>query len=308
MAQLSRTGLRAMLRRDPDTEISEGLFAYALLAAPLLIVGLVFLYPLVYSFWLSLHRVDLFRRTTEFVGLGNYIEALRDPVLAVVIRNTAHFAGFTIVGTVVFGLGVALLLNESFFGRGFARTILMLPWSLSQVVLALLFGWIYNGSFGALNGLLLSLGLIDTYIGWLATGTRAMNLLVIAFLWHVIPLSALLFLSAIQTVPEDLYKSAKVDGANVFKRFWYVTLPWLRPTFSIVLVLSTLNGLLAFTLIYILTAGGPGRATMVLAYWGYDIAFQSLNLGTGAAIFYLLTLVASAFALLYARVFGNRDG
>ncbi len=302
-----RTGLQLIPRRKAETEISEATFAYWLLALPVLTVAAVFLYPVLYSFWLSLHRVDLYRQTSVFVGLSNYVEALSDPVLAIVVRNTAHFAGFTIVGTVVFGLVVALLLNEPFVGRGLARTILMLPWSLSQVVLALLFGWIYNGSFGALNGLLYSLGLIDSYIGWLSTGARAMNLLVVAFLWHVVPLSALLFLSALQTVPEDLYKAAKVDGANVWRRFWYVTLPWLRPTIAVVLVLSTLNGLLAFTLIYVLTAGGPGQATTVMAYWGYDVGFQSLNLGTGAAIFYLLTLIASVFALIYARVFRARE-
>jgi multiple sugar transport system permease protein len=285
---------RTKLRQLPDTA-----FAYTL-AAPALVVTVALLaYPLGYSFWVSLHDVTLGAAGPwKFVGLDNYREAIASPLFWPAVRRTLYFSVAVMAGTTVLGMLFALVLTESFRGRGVLRGILILPWSLSQITLALTFGWIFNSTFGPLNGLLNDLGVLDHYVAWFASGTVALNVLAVAFVWSLVPFAALLFLGALQTVPEDLLKAARVDGAGPVRRFLSVTLPWIRDTVVVVVVIAALNAFLAFALIYVLTGGGPGTATTVLAWWGYQTAFRDLDLGEGAAIFYLMTGMVVALSVL----------
>jgi len=187
------------------------------------------------------------------------------------------------------------------------RVLVMIPWSLSQVMVAITFGWLFNSQFGALNGLLYQLGIIGKYQFWFADGFRALNFLGVAFVWSLVPFATLLFLGALQTVPPELHQAAKVDGANVFRRFYHVTLPWIQPTMLVVLIVATLNGFLAFALIYLITAGGPGESTTVLSWWGYSTTFRARDVGKGAAIFYLLTFIIFGLSALYIRLFMRHD-
>lgn len=222
-------------------------------------------------------------------------------LFGVAVKNTLHFALILVIGTVLIGMGVALVLNERFHGRSFVRTIVIIPWAISPIVVGIVWGWIYNGTYGALNALLAELGLITDYVGWLASGSRALNLVALAYVWREVPFAALLFLAALQTIPVDLYQAARVDGAGSFSRFWFVTLPWLRPTLLVVLVVVTLEGFFAFSIIYVMTGGGPGTATSVLAWLGYIISFLFFDLGRGAAVFYFLTIILLALAFVYVR-------
>lgn len=279
-------------------ELPDATFAY-LLTLPALLVTLALLaYPLAYSFWLSLHQVTLGSGQWVFVGLQNYVTAVNSPLFVPAVLRTVYFTALVTVATTVLGLAFAMALSGDFWGRNVLRGILILPWSLSQIMLALTFGWIYNSTFGPLNGLLYDLHLIRQYIAWFADGTTALNLMAVAFVWSLVPFSALLFLGALQTVPVDLLKAAQVDGAGVMRRFWLVTLPWIRETLQIVIIIATLNGFLAFALIYILTGGGPGTDTTVLSWWGYTTAFQDFDLGQGAAIFYIMTLMVLVISIL----------
>lgn len=287
-------------------EWPEQAFAYGLALPALLVTLAVLAYPLVYSFWVSLHEVSL-SRPWDFVGLENYREVFSASLFWPSLKRTLYFSGVVTAATTILGLSFALVLTEEFPGRNLLRGILILPWALSQIMLALTFGWIYNSTFGPLNGLLFDLGLIDKYIAWFADGRTALNLLALAFVWSLVPFASLLFLGALQTVPEDLLRAARVDGAGALRRFFLITLPWIRDTVLIVVIIAALNGFLAFALIFVLTGGGPGTDTTVLAWWGYTTAFRDLNFGRGAAIFYVMTLMIFIISALTILVLGRRE-
>src|SRR5262249_2972809 len=151
------------------------------------------------------------------------------------------------------GLGMALVLNERFAGRGFVRSALLVPWAMSLVVVALLWRWIFDGTYGSLNGVLAGVGLVPHYVAWmkLGGGSAARHTGPVAFIGNQAPLAALLFLAGLQAIPPNLYNSAKVDGAGVFQRFWTITLPWLRSMGLLVLIILTINGIMTFELLYV---------------------------------------------------------
>ncbi len=288
--------------------LSDTQFALALIAPAVAVVVCVLLFPLAFSFWASLNKVRGSNLSMSFTGLGNYAKAISNDLFAVSLTNTVYFAVVTVCGTVVIGLGMAVILNERFMGRGALRAIVILPWAVSQVVVGVIWGWIYNGSFGFLNSLLKGFGVIDSYKGWLSDPGLAMNLVAIAFVWSSVPFAVIVFLAALQSIPSDLYRAAAVDGANSWKRFVYITLPQLRYALLIVLVVATLDGLLAFTLIYVLTGGGPGTSTTVLSWLGYQVTFSQLDFGQGAAIFYMLVFVLMGAAVVYIKFLHRAGG
>ncbi|GLY73906.1 ABC transporter permease [Actinoallomurus iriomotensis] len=278
------------------------------MAMPALLVTVALLaYPLVYSFWVSLHEQTLgSRRPAKWVGIDNYTSVVTDPTFFPSLTRTVLFAVAVVAGTLLLGMTFALALNQEFPGRSIVRGVLILPWSLSQITLALTFGWIFNSTFGPLNGALFDAGLIDKYVAWFASGRVALIVMAVAFIWSLVPFATLLLLGALQTVPEDLHKAARIDGAGPVRRFFFVTLPWIRDTVLVVAVLALINAFLAFALIYILTGGGPGTETTLLSWWGYTTAFRDLDLGRGAAIFYLMTLAMVILASLTAFAISGR--
>jgi ABC-type sugar transport system permease subunit len=290
------------LRQLPDSA-----FAY-MLAMPALVVSLALLaYPLGYSFWVSLHAVTLGATGSwKWVGLSNYREAINGPLFWPAVKRTLQFSIVVVLLTTVLGMLIALVLNEPFRGRGILRAMLILPWSLSQITLALTFGWIFNSTFGPLNGALYDLGIIHQYVAWFASGGVALNVMAVALVWGLVPFATLLYLGALQTVPEELLKAGRVDGAGPVRRFFLITLPWIRETVVVVIVVAALNAFLSFGLIYILTSGGPGTETTVLSWWGYTTAFQDLDLGQGAAIFYLMTLMILGLSFLTILTLGRK--
>lgn len=280
----------------------------ASLAAPALLVTFALLaYPLAYSLWVSLHEQTLGSAApAKWVGLSNYISVLKDPIFLPSLTHTIVFTAIVVAGTLVLAMVFALALNEEFRGRGVVRAILILPWSLSQITLALTFGWIFNSTYGPLNGALYDLHLIHSYISWFASGQTALLVMALAFVWSLVPFATLLLLAALQTVPEDLLKAARVDGAGPLRRFSYVIFPAIRDTVVVVVVLAIINAFLSFALIYILTGGGPGTETTLLSWWGYSTAFQDLDLGRGAAIFYLMTIAMVILSLATVLLLGGR--
>ncbi|MGF6873591.1 carbohydrate ABC transporter permease [Paraburkholderia sp. MM5477-R1] len=207
---------------------------------------------------------------------------------------------------VVFGILIALLLNREFPGRALVRTLVLLPWAIPPVVNGLMWQWIYDAKVGALNGLLVSLGLIDQYRGWLSTPTSALLALVFSEVWSLLPLAVILLLSALQRVPAELYEAAGMDGASRFQLFRYITLPWLSQSLLVVLILQTMSALRAFDVIYVLTAGGPGTATTTLTWQTYLTTFDNLDFGHGNAYAWLVSLITLGLALAYFRVLYGR--
>ena len=302
VARVDKGAQRRSQRSSRAERLGNTRFALLMLTPAAIIVGLTLVYPLGFSFWTSLNKVSPVDLSMQFVGLSNYVASTRLAFFSTAVGNTIYFAVVTIAGTVVLGLGIALVLNEPFIGRGVLRTLVIVPWALSQVVVGIIWGWIYNGSFGVLNAALKGAGLIQTYQGWLSDPSRTMNLVALVFIWSTVPFAAVMYLASLQTIPEDLYKAARVDGAGVVQRFLHITLPALRYTTLVVLIVASVDGLLAFTLIWVMTGGGPGTATTLLSWLGYQTTFVSLDLGTGAAVFYLLVFLLLAITIIYVRV------
>ncbi len=263
-------------------------------------------YPWVYSAWLSLNRINPLLRTWHFVGLSNYSDLARSSDLTNALKVTVIFAVMVVVGTMTVGMIMALVLNATFRGRGAVRTIVLLPWAVTSVVVGQIFLLIYNGTFGTLNGFLYQIGVIHTYVGWLGNGTRALALIALTSIWSGAPLAALLLLAALQGIPQNLYRAAQVDGASAFAVFRRITFPYIRPMFLLVIILTTINAALAFDLIYVMTKGGPGNSTTVLPWWGYVTTFQFGQYGQGSAILYTLSLLILLISILYFRLLSDR--
>lgn len=295
------TGSRSGLR--PRREL---LFAGLMILPTMLVVFGVIGYPWVYSLWLSLNQYDLSLGMPSFIGLTNYLNLLSDPLFLESLQHTLVYTVECVVLSTLLGLGIALILNEKFRGRAALRSLMLVPWAMSAVVVGTIWLWLLDGSYGTINALLYRLGLIQEYIPFWSNLALALPLLGIIFLWNQAPLSALLFLAGLQSVPPNLYRSAKMDGAGAWQRFWYITLPWLRPTLSLVLILQTINSIMTFELVYIVTHGGPGTSTTLLSWLGYQTAFKYWRFGLGSAILYILSVLCLILAFGYFRLLEQR--
>jgi len=284
-------------------------FMGLLIAPAALIMLVVTVYPLVRSFWISLLTWDLTRPAIghPFAGLKNYQFVLQDPTFWQSAKSTLFFVVGAVTLEIVLGLALALLLNRDFIGKNIVRMLALLPWAIPAVVNGIMWKWILNPSFGALNGLLKSLGIIDQYVIWLGDPTLAMVMCILADVWKETPFIMLLFLAALQTIPKDLYEAARVDGASAIQNLFNITIPLISPTLFVAISLRTIWALKSFDLIYTLTAGGPSGSTTVIGYYTYLKTFVSLNLGRGAAVAYLMTLVVLALVLIYQRALYRED-
>jgi len=286
------------VHREPGVET----LAWALIAPAMTVVLGLGLYPLLYSLWISVERVDLLGGAPGFAGLANYTLLLGDPLVLLAIWHTLYFTVVSISVQSVLGLGIALVLNERFLGRGILRALVFLPWAMPTVANAALWSWIYHPSFGVLSTVLYKLGLVSAPVQWLATPYLAMNMVILADTWKVTPFYAIMFLAALQGIPEELYEAAAIDGAGPFRRCLAITLPLLAPMFLVVLVVRTMEALRVFDVIYVLTGGGPGGGTTVLGWVAYLQAFQNLDFSVGAAAANLMVIGSLIIAWCYARV------
>ena len=272
-----------------------------LFSAPaVLIIAATILVPFGMAVFLSLYSWNLKRPGRErFIGLENYIDWLTDSDFWEPLRTTITFAILAVVLIVIVSLLISLLLNEKFPGRGMLRALLLVPWAIPSVVNALLWKWLLDPSYGLVNAVLKEIGLITVYQAWLSEMPGVMIWLVIAYSWIHIPLATLLLLSGLQTIPNDIYESAIVDGASVWQRFLFITLPMLRPMLSIVIIFEMIFALKVFDIIFVLTAGGPADATNVLGWQIYTETFRKLDFGAGSSIAMLLGGITLALAILF---------
>jgi ABC-type sugar transport system permease subunit len=294
---------------------SEGRFAVLLVLPALLGIFAVVLFPLLYSLWLSFTDVNVLRTSGpvielfgirvplfRWVGLQNYVRIFDDPLYWSSLWRTLYFVAAFVLEATLVGFGMALVLNERFAGRPLMRSLLLIPWSLSRVVVGLLWIGILDFEFGAFNGLLYNLHLVDGSIAFFKDGFSALNVLVSVYAWNQAPFAALLLLAGMQSIPADLYSAAEVDGAGYWQRFRHLTLPALRPILFLVLVLATVNGFLMLDLIYVLTMGGPGHDTTTVSWLGFQTAFTFFKFGPGTAILYTLTALCLLLTLVYHRL------
>ncbi len=267
----------------------------------------VAVFPVLYSFYISLYSLKLTRpQRVPFVWFDNYVAVLSDPQFWSAVERTVIFSVIAVAAILILALLVALFLNEEFRGRRVLSALLLIPWAIPYVANALMWKWIYDSNYGALNGVLYQLDFINTYMVWLGDADKTLALIANAFVWKEVPLAAILLLVGLKTIPADLYAAAKVDGANMAKRFIHVTLPALAPSFALVLIYETMMAIRHFDLFFILTEGGPGDASHVVAWRIYVETFRNLSFGTGAAMSYILALATLALSYFVIRALAQR--
>jgi multiple sugar transport system permease protein len=276
-------------------------FALACVAPTvLLVVGLI-CYPAIYNAWLSLQRRELFATTGVFVGLENYRYLLAHPELWRSLWNGVVFAGGSVSLQTVLGVGLALLLNRRFHGRNLVRGALLFPYLLPSVVAILVVRWMLNDLYGILNAWLIQLGLIAQPIAWLSSPGLTMLSLIGINTWMFYPFVMICVLARLQAIPGELYEAGRVDGAGPVGQFWHITLPQIRSTLAIVVLVRTLWMFNKFDTVWLTTQGGPFGSTQTVPVMAYIRAFQLYELGRGAAIGLLLCLVLMVMFLAYHR-------
>ena len=298
-------GTPALPRRRglPDDERA----ALGLMAPLVLVLMAVTVFPILYSFWISLYGLNLRRpNRVPFVGLGNYAAVLGDPQFLQSAVRTAAFSAMAVVAVTAVALLAALLLDQDFPGRRVLSACLLVPWAVPSVANGLMWKWIYDSNYGALNGALLQLGFIDAAMVWLGNPGRTLPLIANAFVWKEVPLAAILLLVNLKAIPADLHAAARVDGATAWRRFLHITLPALRPGFTLVAVYEAMLAVRHFDLFFLLTEGGPGSASDVVAWRIYVETFRNLSFGTGAAMSYLLAMATLLLSYGLIRALAQR--
>ncbi|MGV3524038.1 MAG: carbohydrate ABC transporter permease [Candidatus Sericytochromatia bacterium] len=267
------------------TDRHEWKWALALLLPSLLGVGIFTAIPVLASFGLSFAQWNMLS-PPKWVGLQNYLELLREPLFWQVMRNTFVYAVSVVALEVPLALGLAVAMNQPGWLVKVFRTIYFLPVVTSMVAIALVWNWIYDPQYGLLNAALRSVGL--PAVEWLFSTTWALPALIVMGVWKNVGYSMVIFLAGLQTIPEELYEAANLDGANRWQQFLNVTLPQMGPTLFFVSVMSTITAFQVFDPVYIMTQGAPQNHTNVAVYWLYQNAFELFNVGKASAIAYLL--------------------
>jgi ABC-type sugar transport system permease subunit len=277
--------------------------AWLLLAPSLLVVLGITFWPVLSTFVLSFFNAPTgINQVRTFVGFSNYLEMLTDQTFWETIWRTLYFTAVSVGLEIALGLGIAQLIHSRPWGWQFLRISLIVPWAVPTIVNGAMWRWIYNGDFGALNGLLMQFGLISHYVPWLSLTRMAMNLVIIADVWHTMPFVALVLQAALATLPADLEEAAAVDGANAWQRFWQIRVPLLRPAILVALIVRTVDAFRVFDIVYIITAGGPAYRTLTITYLTYLNSFSFGKQGTGAALSFLISLVTIIMAFVYIRL------
>jgi multiple sugar transport system permease protein len=298
--QIGPTARHPKRRRLTDTHV-----ALLLLAPAMTLLFTVILYPLLNSMYIGLLDKSLITGGDEFVGLENIVDVLTSNFLPILLNTLVFAIGATVLPFLI-GFGVALVLNGPIRGRGFWRGAFLLPWLVPSVIVSFLWLWIFNANYGVLNGILRNLGLIESNIAWLSNGASAMTAVIIAKTWQTFPWIAIMILAALQTIPPELYEAASIAGANRWQLFRYVTMPHLRGVSSIVILLSLIWNFQHFETIYVMTQGGPAKATTTFSVAVYQTAFQAFDLGRAGALGILWMVLLSLVVVVYLR-FGMGD-
>ncbi|MGI8417086.1 MAG: carbohydrate ABC transporter permease [Nakamurella sp.] len=268
----------------------------------------LFAYPLGYAVYLSLHRWnDKISPEHPYAGVHNYIDLARDADFRAALTRTAYFSAITVLAGVGLALGLAVLLSQEFRGRNAARVLLLVPWAVPPVVNGIMWHVIFDGDTGVLNALLRGMGIIGTNKQWLGTPQGAMNSLIFAELWKLLPFLTLLLLAALQGVPRSLYRAARIDGANAWKQFLHITLPNIRAALMFALIVQTMWSIKVFDTIYVLTggSGGPAGGTTTINFFAYLTNFSYLDRGYGAAIAVTIMLLVIMTTLFWLLLLGR---
>ena len=268
----------------------------------LVFVSVFTLYPILESFRLSFYRMILTLPWLgqKMVGWDNYVDLWTDPVAWQALRTTLVFVGVTVPSELVVGLGMALVMNEAFRGRGVVRAIVLIPWAIPTVVSSQMWRFIFNDRYGLFNFILFG-GDTAQYFAPLADPQFAMLAIMAAEIWKTAPFAALIILAGLQTISDEVYEAASIDGANSWQKFRHVTLPLLWPALLLALLFRTIDALRVFDLVFVMTQGGPADATNVLQFYGYKKTFAEGMIGYGSTIAVTVFMISLILALAYLR-------
>jgi multiple sugar transport system permease protein len=277
------------------------LIGLLLIAPTILIFALVIAFPLLEAIYLSFFSIYTPTLQGEWVGLANYRAMLSTREFWAALGTNIVWTVGTLVLQVVTGIAIALLLNLNFYLRSLARSLILFPYFVSTVVAVLVWRWMFNDSYGILNRALMVTGLSNMPLDWLGAMPNAMISIILVGAWKYFPFVVIAVLARLQTIPEELYEAARIDGANVWARFWDVTLPQLREVLIVIILLRTIWDFKEFDLIYLLTGGGPIAATQTLPLLVYKQAFGMNAMGMASTYAIGIMMVLVVFMVLYLR-------
>lgn len=294
----------------PDSRLKRSLTylwqqrrAYLLIAPVALFLLSVIAYPILETFRLSLYESPADSNIETYVGLQHYVEIFNSEIFYQLLWQTGRWVVVGVAGKALLGLLIAVHLNQDIRGRKFFRTAFLIPWGIPYAISAVVFRWIEHPQYGYLNAILLELGLIDQGIGILGDPTLAWIGVVVADIWIGTPFMAIIFLAGLQSIPQELYEAAAIDGAEKWQQFRYITLPQLKPVILIATLLSTIWTFVSFDTIWTMTGGGPINTTSTLVIWIYQVGLENGNLGEGAAYSVLGFVFLFVFAIIYLRIY-----
>jgi multiple sugar transport system permease protein len=269
------------------------------LAPALTILAGIAMLPLIYVFWLSLQRRMPIFDISRFAGLENYQFLLTDQRFYRALFNTVYFTVISVGLEFLLGLGIAILLNRTFAGKGLVRSIILVPWAVPTVVSAKMWEWIFNSDFGIFNYLL------GADINWLGNPKWAIHAAIFADVWKTTPFVTLLLMAGLQSIPHELYSAAQIDGATPWTIFKRITLPLLKPLILVILTFRTLDAFRVFDVIYVLTGGGPANTTETISIYSYRVLFQTLQFGYGSTLAVTTFLLVGLITVVYIRMLGK---
>ncbi|MGL4883598.1 MAG: carbohydrate ABC transporter permease [Waterburya sp.] len=284
--------LSAWLDRD---SLAAGIF----LAPALILLGIFLFYPIIYLLYLSFTTGSFTVDGIQWVGWRNYWRLFTDTDFWQVIGNTAYFTIATVIPTIIIPLGLAVLLNRSLALRGILRTAYFIPSITSLVAVGLAFRWLFQTD-GPVNEVLFQWGLNP--LPWLSSTVWAMPVLILLSSWKQLGFNLVVFLAGLQIIPQSRYEAAELDGANGWAKFWYITIPGLKPTLIFAVLTTAIFTLRSFEQVYIITGGGPLNSTNVLVYYIYEQAFARFEFGYAAAAATILLMIAFVFVYIYLRI------
>jgi raffinose/stachyose/melibiose transport system permease protein len=281
--------------------LRRSVYPYMWISPALLVFGVFTLLPLAAGVALSLVTWDGIH-AAHWQGLGNYVQVLQDQTFWQALVHNVIYAVGTVVGKIILALVLAVLLNRALRGRAVFRTVLFMPVVMSFVVVGLIWSWIYNYNFGLLNAIVGVLGLQAWKQDWLGNASIALGALIVVDIWKWFGFHMVINLAGLQSIPNELYEAARIDGATAWQSFWRVTLPLLKPVTMINVLLATSGAFNVFDLVYVMTEGGPVNATDVAMLHIYTQAFQFYRFGYAAAMSYILLILVGIVSLVLMRM------
>jgi multiple sugar transport system permease protein len=294
------------LRSSASSAGRDALWGWLLLAPSLLLIGGLVLYPITYNLWLSLFDKHAFLPAQRFVGIEHYRYFLTDGQFWSAVRYGLVYSGATMVLQLALGVLAALLLNETFRGRGLLRGVVLFPYLIPTIVAVILWKWLLNDSYGLVNSLLLGVGAIRVPVGWLGPD-HIMTSLIVTSVWQFFPFVVVTYLARLQTIPPELYEAAEVDGAGAWRRFVHVTLPQTRQVLVVIVLLRSIWMFTKFDTVWLMAGdGGVSRYIRTLPVYAYARSFTYLQAGMGAALAVIMFTMLLAATAVYFRMF-RRD-